>query len=179
MKNILFALLPILVMFPVVISAHTGDTATSPEPGFMMMQQIEDQALGNELHKEMGDLMIKMMSGELSSDETERMIELMNEYPGAGSIMMSRMMNPDTFGSGINSHNNNSMMGYGFSGFGGWIFMILFWVLVIAGIVTLVKYTVNNTKSGNGKNALDILKERYAKGEIDKDEFESKKKDLQ
>ncbi|MAJ97573.1 MAG: electron transporter RnfE [Parcubacteria group bacterium] len=72
------------------------------------------------------------------------------------------------------------MTGYEMSGFGGGIFMILFWVLVVVGIIVLVRYTVNNTiKSESSNNGLDILKERYAKGEIDKDEFEVKKKDLQ
>lgn len=181
MKNILFASLLAVVMSPIALSAHMSNTSTSEEPGFMMMHQVEDQALGNDdLHEEMEGLMLKMMSGDLSQSETDRMVELMNQYPGPSSMMMNRMMRTGTLGSGFKSFNNNSMMGYGFSGFGGGVFMILFWVLVIVGIVALVRHAMGNTtKSVGEKSALDILKERYAKGEIDKDEFEAKKKDLQ
>ncbi|GAB4535834.1 MAG: hypothetical protein Fur0020_03430 [Thermodesulfovibrionia bacterium] len=69
------------------------------------------------------------------------------------------------------------MNGWGY-GFGG-IFMILFWVLVIVGIVYLVKLIVGGTKTEERReDAIEILKKRYARGEISKEEFEEKKKDL-
>ena len=68
-------------------------------------------------------------------------------------------------------------MGWG-AMFFGWIFMILFWVLVIVGIVLLVKSLTGGNVSANQNRALDVLKERYANGEIDKKEFEEKKKGL-
>lgn len=70
-------------------------------------------------------------------------------------------------------------LGHGY-GFGG-IFMVLWWVLVVVGIVVLViwltKATSGSVGAGRDK-ALDILKERYARGEIDEQEFEKKKRDL-
>jgi putative membrane protein len=60
---------------------------------------------------------------------------------------------------------------------------IITWILVIVGIFILVKW-LTERGGGVGKqtpgedSAHEILKRRYAKGEIDKEEFEQKKKDL-
>lgn len=69
--------------------------------------------------------------------------------------------------------------GYGM-GFGG-IFMWLFWLLVVVGVVWMVKMMVGNGKKDQqaDRSALDILKERYARGEINQQEFEQKRRDLE
>lgn len=68
-------------------------------------------------------------------------------------------------------------MGYGMGGF-GWLFMILFWVLVIIGIVALVRWLPGGGGGASGNRALEILKERYARGEIDEEEFRKRARDL-
>ncbi len=71
-------------------------------------------------------------------------------------------------------------MMWGNQGFMG-VFMWIFWVAVVVGIVFLVKWIVQQSRTGEDKseeNSLEILKRRYARGEIDKEEFEQKKKDL-
>jgi putative membrane protein len=76
------------------------------------------------------------------------------------------------------------MMGPGMMfGYGGvWIMaimMVIFWGLIIWGIVALVRYLNRNGRSESRDNsALEILKRRYAQGEINKDEFEEKRKAL-
>jgi putative membrane protein len=63
--------------------------------------------------------------------------------------------------------------------FGGG-FMWIFWIVLIAAIFWGAKAmsSSENNKADNQKSALDILNDRYAKGEIDQKEFEQKRKDL-
>ena len=64
-------------------------------------------------------------------------------------------------------------------GFGGGGFMWIFWIALVALIFWGGRsYTNSSSRLLEKKSALGILKERYAKGEIDKAEFESKKRDL-
>jgi putative membrane protein len=70
----------------------------------------------------------------------------------------------------------------GFEGHGwgmGWWWII--GLIIILAVVLIVVKSVNANSRGNlpsGKSAHDILKERYARGEIDKEEYEMKKRDL-
>ena len=75
------------------------------------------------------------------------------------------------------------MGGYGWGGGSGFgmIGMLLWWVLIVLGIVLIAKWLLSGGPGGGraaGDRALEILKERYARGDIDKDEFEQKKRDL-
>ena len=64
-------------------------------------------------------------------------------------------------------------------GFGGGL-MWLFWIFLIIVIVWAAKTCSGNSSSPSEmkRSALDILKERYARGEIDQQEFEQKRKHL-
>ncbi|OGW57297.1 MAG: hypothetical protein A2Z09_01120 [Nitrospirae bacterium RBG_16_43_8] len=66
-------------------------------------------------------------------------------------------------------------MGAGF----GWLLMVIFWILIVLGAVYLIKFIVGRAKRMEREDSpLDILKKKYAKGEISKEEFEEKKKDI-
>lgn len=68
--------------------------------------------------------------------------------------------------------------GYGMGWFGA-LLMFAFWAVVIVGLVYLIRWLAQMGRERKGEDsALEILKQRYAKGEIGKEEFEEKKKDL-
>ena len=63
-------------------------------------------------------------------------------------------------------------------GLGMMAMMLAFWAIVIVAAVVGMRWFVGQTKSVRGDSALEILRERFARGEIEKDEFEAKKKQL-
>ena len=75
------------------------------------------------------------------------------------------------------------MHGFGF-GLGGFFGMVLIWILLIAGAVWLIKSLFSgdsqkpSSETRREEKALDILNIRYARGELEKDEYEEMKRNL-
>ncbi len=67
---------------------------------------------------------------------------------------------------------------WGVWGIGVMLMMLLFWGLVIVGVVLGIRWLVTQGKETRSDSALEILRQRYARGEINKEEFEAKKRDL-
>ena len=63
-------------------------------------------------------------------------------------------------------------------GFGGGIMMLVFWIAFALLVLWAIKAFSQGRDNKGSTSASDILKERYAKGEINKEEFEQKRKDL-
>ncbi len=90
------------------------------------------------------------------------------------------------FGMGPGMMGGGGMMGgYGGYGYGfnplGTILSLVFWALIIGGVALLVVWLVRSAKISSASSSgspLDILKARYARGEINKEQFESVKRDL-
>jgi putative membrane protein len=166
-----------------VICSQLADSDFEKIGEYYMGQSIGDTSR----HIAMNEMMKRMM-GEQGEEQMHAAngkrfsgCDASAAYPtqNAGfSPMMNIMWGGWPSTSGTNQ-SNNSMMNFGYMPF-GWIFMILWWVLIIAGTVAIIKWLIAQSRGSNGheKSALDILKERYAKGEIDKKEFEERKNDL-
>lgn len=80
------------------------------------------------------------------------------------------------------------MNGYGY---GGWLPDLIIWIVIIVAVIALIKFLTRHDdhyrrgmkhmleeNTEDGDSAMDILKERYVKGEISKKEFEEMKKDI-
>jgi len=70
--------------------------------------------------------------------------------------------------------NGASFFGFG-HGFLGWIFPFLFWGLIIYVVISIIRRLIAGNQSSTGASALDILKKRYASGEINELEFSEMK----
>jgi len=70
------------------------------------------------------------------------------------------------------------MMDGGMMGF-GWLVMILFWGAVAVGVVLVVRWFLAQQAGRKEESPLEILKRRYAAGEISKEEYERMRRELE
>ncbi|RJX33596.1 MAG: SHOCT domain-containing protein [Desulfurivibrio sp.] len=59
--------------------------------------------------------------------------------------------------------------------FGGGVFMVLLAILLVLLLVSIIR---NSGRKAGQEKAMDILKRRYAAGEISKEQFDAMKRDL-
>jgi len=75
----------------------------------------------------------------------------------------------------------NGEWGAGWMGLGGFG-MLLFWILILAGIVMLVRWLSGSggsqDRSDTAPDAVELLRQRYARGEIDRDTYRRMLEDL-
>ncbi len=104
-----------------------------------------------------------------------------------GIILAVLIIVPGIFGAnwGGQSSGFGMMGGFGgmMTGFGGMGLMAIVWIvfigIIIWAIVAAVQNSAESKSTGSAiDSALDVIKKRYARGEIDKAEFNEKKKDL-
>jgi len=130
------------------------------------------------------EIMDNMMGGEGSESLKQVHINMAkrlycndNNYVGYGMMSQGGMMQ---MGNMMGGMMGNSPMGYG-SGFGSYGYWNIFWILIFAVIIFLIVWLVYKfvIKKTADENPLDILKKRYAKGEITKKQFEEMKKEIE
>ncbi len=73
-------------------------------------------------------------------------------------------------------HNMWEQWGIGMIGM--MLMMLVFWGLLIVALVLGIRWLVTQGREPRTDSALDILRQRYARGEINKEEFETKKREL-
>ncbi len=63
-------------------------------------------------------------------------------------------------------------------GIGMMLMMLVFWGLVIVALVLGIRWLLTQGREPRSDSLLDILKKRYARGEIDNEEYEAKKREI-
>jgi len=179
-----------------LVSAHEHDfneTKQLIDSGISCDKLTDEQleAIGDyymeQMHPgEAHEMMDQMMGGEGSDTLKQMHIQMAKRLycnEEVGGMMGGSMMNMMGSGGMMNMMGTN-MMGGSFGGSGSWwlwsIVGMLFWIALLVALILLIiwlykKVTGQATNSGS---ALEILKKRFAKGEITKKEFESMKKEI-
>ncbi|MGA1791161.1 MAG: SHOCT domain-containing protein [bacterium] len=124
----------------------------------------EDSETLSAMHRTMGARYLDCYSGGMFDEMGPGMMGGWMMSPGRGGDLWRGM----GFGYG------RGLMHYGFGG----IFMWIFFLVIILVLVYLV-FHVTKFRAPGKEEPMDVLKRRYAKGEINKEEFERIKKDLE
>lgn len=132
-------LLVLLLSIPVAAGAQGMMYPGGQPMGPGMMSRVEEGALGEDLHEEMEDLMVKMMTGNLTSAEEARLVALMKENPGPYGMMLSRMMYGSYQAGGYSPAGGGMMMGG--SMMDGWAGTAI-WGLGILIVIDLVVWLI-------------------------------------
>ncbi len=67
---------------------------------------------------------------------------------------------------------------WGATGIGMMVMMLVFWGLVIVALVLGIRWLITQGREPRADSLLEILKKRYARGEIDNEEYEAKKREI-
>jgi len=153
-------------------------------------ESVMEERLGNhQMHERMDDMMGGEGSASLAAMHRQMGYNFLRGGPGGmmPGMMGGMMEGRPGFRPGPRNPRWNrpgGMMGGMMNDGGGWgvawawIIGILFLVLIVLAILALLRYVARPAKHAAEESALNILKGRYARGEINKDEFEAKKRDL-
>ena len=197
MRRILIITIAILMLSISSVSAHEHDFAEAKQLidsgiGCDKLTDEQLEAIGDyymeQMHPgEAHEMMDKMMGGEGSDSLKQMHIQMgkrlyCNEDIGGmmGGGMMNMMMGNNMMGSGGMGMMGSGMMGnypayYGYNS----LWNIL-WPIFLIGVIALIIWLVYKF-AGKGKESetpISILQKRYAKGEINKKQFEEMKKEM-
>lgn len=199
MRKIIILLIILTSLFIVtsLIFARENNTVREEAEGKeiwekLQSKQVECKNLTNDNFESLGEYFMGQMAGgshEAMNSMMERMMGKVGEeqmHSAMGKRLSGCDPNAPIPSNGIGfmpmmwivKGGGNSMMDWGSFGIFSLFSMVLFWVLLILGVVALFRYLGKPSQTTTDKTPLDILKERYARGEINKKEFEEMKKDL-
>lgn len=187
---LIFAIL--ILIFNIAISDTLAANTINLNPDLERGRQIMSQMMGAN-YNSMNDYMEEIMG----ANGAQSMYEMVGKITASGLTVSDAKPLGDLItacqAQSTNNYRPGGMMGgwnwgstaetgLGVGGlfliFGG-IIMIIFWVIIILSATALIRWLVNYLKGSSASSrAIEILKEKYAKGEITKKEFEAKKKDL-
>lgn len=195
MKKILFAIMVVLLLNVSLVFAHEHNFDETKQ---IIDSEISCDKLTDEQLEAMGDyymeqmhpgeaheMMDQMMGGEGSDSLKQMHIQMAKRLycnEDVGGMMGGGMMNMMGSGGMMNMMGTN-MMGGSFGGGSWWLWSfvgMLFWIALLVALILLIIWLYKKVtgQATNGGSALEILKRRFAKGEISKKEFESMKKEI-